>query len=446
MTHNKNLFSAKSILLVFLIYNFSGYGQNNESTKNITNTDINRIVNTVVNSFEDNYVFPEKVKTLKDSILNKLSNGQYSAFTEKEELLYQLSSDFRRILEDKHIRIYHVESSGKDLSHQKNSLLNGEIEKKKSINFNFKKVEWLPGNIGYIRFDIFEDIKYAHETVSSAMKFISNCEAVIIDLRYNPGGKADMGKFLLSYFFSEPTLLSTQHFTRQDSIVQNWSNSHAPTYSLVDKDIYILTSANTASGAEAFTYTLKNYNKAVVVGEKTRGAAHWCEYFYYSSINVEIRMPVAYPINPVTKTNWEKTGIIPDIEVSEYSAFNRAYSEALSQLSLKCDDESKKNEYEWLQKISTEKQKNQTVSLSELNEYVGKYEDIEFIIKDNLLYWLQPDNSEFALLKLSDDHFIFTDSEDYIIKFVRNKKNKVIGYQLLKMGNFDPPVNKKEDR
>jgi hypothetical protein len=228
--------------------------------------------------------------------------------------------------------------------------------------------------------------------------------------------------------------------------VQNWSNSHAPTYSLVDKDIYILTSANTASGAEAFTYTLKNYNKAVVVGEKTRGAAHWCEYFYYSSINVEIRMPVAYPINPVTKTNWEKTGIIPDIEVSEYSAFNRAYSEALRQLSLKCDDESKKSELEWLQKISAEKQRNQTVSLSELNEYVGKYEDIELIIKDNLLYWHQPDNSEFALLKLSDDHFIFTDSEDYIIKFVRNKKNKVIGYQLLKMGNFYPPIIKRENR
>ena len=156
-------------------------------------------------------------------------------------------------------------------------------------------------------------------------------------------------------------------------------------------------------------------------------------------------MPVAYPINPVTKTNWEKTGIIPDIEVSEYSAFNRAYSEALSQLSLKCDDESKKSELEWLQKISAEKQKNQTVSLSELNEYVGKYEDIEFIVKDNLLYWHQPDNSEFILLKLSDDHFMFTDSEDYIIKFVRNKKNKIIGYQLLKMGNFDPPINEREN-
>ena len=110
------------------------------------------------------------------------------------------------------------------------------------------------------------------------------------------------------------------------------------------------------------------------------------------------------------------------------------------------DDESKKSELEWLQKISAEKQKNQTVSLSELNEYVGKYEDIEFIVKDNLLYWHQPDNSEFILLKLSDDHFIFTDSEDYIIKFVRNKKNKIIVYQLLKMGNFDPPINKRENR
>lgn len=445
MTHNKKIFSIKYILLVFLIFNFSGYGQNNESSKNITNTDIERLVNTVVKSFEDNYVSPEKAKTLKDSILSRLNKGEYSTFTKKGEFLYQLSNDIRSISEDKHIRIYHSESSVGDLSHQKNSLLNTDLEKKKSINFYFKKVEWLPGNIGYLRFDTFEEAKYAHEIASSAMKFISNCDAVIIDLRYNPGGKAGMGKFLLSYFFYEPTLLSTQYFTRQDSIVQNWTNSHAPTDAFADEDIYILTSANTASGAEAFTYVLKNYNKAVVIGEKTRGAAHWCEYFFYSSINVEIRMPVAYPINPVTKTNWEKTGIIPDIEISEYSAFDRAYLEALKQLSLMCEDESRKSELEWYKNISEEKLKNQTVSLSELNEYAGRYEDIEFIVRDNFLIWHQPDNSEFILLKLSNDHFLFTDSEDYIIKFVRNKKNKVIGYQLLKMGNFNPPINKKEN-
>jgi C-terminal processing protease CtpA/Prc len=38
--------------------------------------------------------------------------------------------------------------------------------------------------------------------------------------------------------------------------------------------VYVLTSANTFSGAEEFTYNLKNLKRATIVGEATGGGAH----------------------------------------------------------------------------------------------------------------------------------------------------------------------------
>ena len=42
-----------------------------------------------------------------------------------------------------------------------------------------------------------------------------------------------------------------------------------------------------------------------------------------------IGIPFARSINPVTGTNWEGTGVIPDVAVPEAEAFDIAYAKAL---------------------------------------------------------------------------------------------------------------------
>ena len=48
-----------------------------------------------------------------------------------------------------------------------------------------------------------------------------------------------------------------------------------------------------------------------------------------------IRVPSGRPINPVTKTNWEGTGVVPDIAVTADKALDEAHRRALDDVSSK---------------------------------------------------------------------------------------------------------------
>lgn len=426
------------LIFAFVLTNFNLQAQNLQSRDMNLNK---QIIDTVLSCFSNNYVYPKVAESLRDSILLKYKEGEYSQYKTTNDLIGQLSIDLRQITNDKHIGIKYIEKTENSPSKNKHSLLSEDLAKKRKGNFNFKKAEWLPGNVGYIRFDIFEDPEYAGNTAASVMNFVSNCDAILIDLRYNYGGEEKMVGFLASYFFSEPTLLNSRYFTNKDSLVQTWTSTYVPGKKLIDKSIYILTSRNTSSAAEAFTYILKNYNIATIVGETTKGAAHWVEYYYFSSLKIEIKLPVARPINPVTGTDWEKTGIDPDIEIEEHKAFYKAYILALEKLQESNSDSLMAQELEWYKMLA--KQKMETTSALNMTVYCGLYEDIRFKVKDNYLFWNQGENDVFVLLPLSKDHFMFNDSDDYIIKFVRNERDKIIGYQLLIKGRKENPIHKK---
>ena len=94
------------------------------------------------------------------------------------------------------------------------------------------------------------------------------------------------------------------------------------------KPIYILSSKQTFSAAEAFTYTLKHLGKATVVGEITSGGANRTKRI---NLNNEFTISVPYiqAIHPVTKTNWEGKGVLPDIKTNEKTAFVNAYVDAV---------------------------------------------------------------------------------------------------------------------
>ena len=77
----------------------------------------------------------------------------------------------------------------------------------------------------------------------------------------------------------------------------------------------MLTSAHTFSAAEAFAYDLQALRRATIVGETTGGGAHPASEGLLGD-HFAISVPWGNSINPITGTNWEGVGVVPDIKVS----------------------------------------------------------------------------------------------------------------------------------
>jgi C-terminal processing protease CtpA/Prc len=103
-----------------------------------------------------------------------------------------------------------------------------------------------------------------------------------------------------------------------------------------DRPVYVLTSHHTFSGGEDFAYTLQALGRATVIGEATGGGAHPTRGFPISAA-VHIGIPFARSVNPVTGTNWQGTGVVPDVAVPEAQAYDTAYAKALTHV-LAMDD------------------------------------------------------------------------------------------------------------
>ena len=156
------------------------------------------------------------------------------------------------------------------------------------------------------------------------MAFLANCDALIVDLRENGGGSPEMIQLLSSYFFSgEPRHLNSFYYRLDEKTEQYWTLPYVPGANLAETDLYVLTSSCTFSGAEEFTYNLKNMKRATIIGEATGGGAHPVRLEILNDHFV-MRVPYARAVNPISKTNWEGTGIEPDVQVPAGRALDQA--------------------------------------------------------------------------------------------------------------------------
>ena len=92
---------------------------------------------------------------------------------------------------------------------------------------------------------------------------------------------------------------------------------------LTDVPLFLLTSNRTFSASESFAYDMKVRKRAIIIGDSTKGGAHSVD-LYKIDDQFEIYISTARAINPITETNWEGTGVVPDIIVPSESALDTA--------------------------------------------------------------------------------------------------------------------------
>lgn len=300
---------------------------------------------TIDNLFKDmnaSYVFPETAKNMETDVRNRVKNGEYEQITSAQEFAKKLTDDLRAVSRDKHISVRFL-SRPIPIRTERSEPSAAELEEQKMMmrlnNYGFVKVENLRGNVGYIDLRGFMNPKFGAETVAAAMTFVSNSDALIFDLRKNGGGEPEMVALICSYLFGDkPVHLNDLVWRAGNKTEEFWTKPEAAAKKYMDKPIYVLTSNRTFSGAEEFSYNLKNLKRAMIVGETTGGGANPGGGFRIGE-HFEVFIPTGRAVSPITKTNWEGTGVEPDVKVPQDQALNTAYLLALNKFLENAKDE-----------------------------------------------------------------------------------------------------------
>lgn len=301
----------------------------------ITKSQAHEVVDRSIARLNERYIFPETAKKMEQSVRARATAGAYDNITSAKELARMLTDDFQAVSHDKHLHVFYSNDVIPDEEGQAPPSAEQQARQRSfgaSINFGFEKVERMQGNIGYVDIRGFVPPADGGETASAAMNFIANSDALIIDLRNNHGGTPAMIAYVQSYLFDAPTHLNDIYTRVGDSTQQWWTSAFVPGQRFGGKKpIYVLTSHTTFSGGEEFAYNLKNLHRATLLGETTGGGAHPVRAFKVSD-HFEIGVPFARAINPITKTNWEGTGVSPDIAMAADAALDAAYKLALQKV------------------------------------------------------------------------------------------------------------------
>ncbi|MGA7766448.1 MAG: S41 family peptidase [Candidatus Sulfotelmatobacter sp.] len=297
-----------------------------------------RIIDGVVKNLSEFYVDPDLAQKMADAVRANQKGGDYDAITDPDAFANRLTKDLRAVSHDKHLRVdYSPVKLPPEEPKEQRPTPEQEAQFRKMLertNCSFQKVEILSRNIGYLKFNAFPDPTFCGATVVAAMNFLAHVDAIIFDLRENGGGDPRMVAMVSSYLFDKPTHLNDLYNRKEDFTTQYWTLPYVPGTTLADKPAFVLTSKSTFSGAEEFTYNLKNLKRATIVGETTGGGAHPVAPHRIDD-HFMIGVPFARAVNPISKTNWEGTGVEPDVPVKAGDALGKAEELAASKLAQK---------------------------------------------------------------------------------------------------------------
>src|SRR5574340_787504 len=290
------------------------------------------IINTLSEKISACYVYPEIAEQIVIHLWNSLDNGEFFDYTDGEIFALALTIHMQEVNHDEHLWVrWHPEPLPEvetqlrlDKEWQDQQKLTADLE-----NYGLFKLERLPGNIGYMDVRYFHRAAWSTETFIDAMRFVTNMDALIIDLSKCTGGYPDMIAFFSSYFFEGPPVHLTSIYWRDEDLTQEyWTNSDIPGERFVGKPVFILISKETFSAGESFAAIMQTHKRAKVIGEKTDGGAHpGASYRIHPYF--EAFIPIGRAFDPVSGKDLEGVGVLPDICLPQEHAFLAAYHLAL---------------------------------------------------------------------------------------------------------------------
>lgn len=288
------------------------------------------VINETARLLVEHYVFPEIAEQLAGLLQRRLNEGAYDV-DGAEGLARLVTADLQSVNDDRHLSLkHHADPVPPEQGAATREAMRRDFDT--SLG-GAPRMELLDGGVAVVELaPMLFPLEWAAEPLSAALTLASRAQALIVDLRANRGGDPDTVAFVCSYLLDKRTHLNTMYWRDGERSEQSWSLPHVPGACFGgSKPLYVLSSNNTFSAAEELAYDLQQLARAVVVGERTRGGAHprkgWTVHPH-----LEAAIPVGRAINPVSGTNWEGTGVQPDIPCTAADSLDRAHAMALARL------------------------------------------------------------------------------------------------------------------
>lgn len=386
-------------------------------------------VDGVARVIEQDYFDEAKARQIAARLRNAAAKGEFDALADKRELASALTVRLEPF--DRHFRVGWSDAARTPVAEGPVTEPVQSPDKHRRSNYGVRRAEVLSGNIGYLDLRGFAPFEFGvagqpeRQAVEAALQLLGGTDALIIDLRDNGGGAPQMVGYLGSAFVSKGAdIFNTFHGrgrTMSEAPLDWYPNPR------LDTPLFVLTSARTASAAEAFAYTLQSAKRASVIGEASMGAANpGGEVDAGHGFSVFVSF--ATPINPITRTNWEGRGVTPDVVVAPAVAVRAAHRLALEAVLAKGLSAQSTIDTRWaLEALLAETAASQRVPAG---DYVGAYGAVVIGTAQDRLILQQGRRPVRMLVPLGTDSFALLENPSQRLVFQRNAKGEVIALEL----------------
>lgn len=295
-------------------------------------------IDTLIAKLNENYVFPEKAKQVETLLRQHMKEGRYDRITDGEQFANQLTIDLHGVTRDLHMG---VRASAKPVPYDREipPPPTSRADWERRIPFSRRmllelglllgkvgtpKVDHLDHNIGYLKLTDFPPDFIMAERYATVMDKLADTDSLIIDLRDHNGGSPTTVALLVSYFVDSRTRVNDLWDRTTGATIQQWTLDRLDGKRYGSKKpVVILVGRETMSAGEDFAYTMQALNRATIVGEATWGGAHPTRGFRLGD-HFAASIPSRRSISPITGSNWEGVGVIPDIPASHNNAMTVA--------------------------------------------------------------------------------------------------------------------------
>ena len=348
-------------------------------------------------------------------IRQRLEGSAYDAQDDPSEFARLLTMHLREVNGDLHLTVRY---SPAPLPERKSPAtptaeeIEAQRQRAAAANFGFSELRLLRANIGYVRFDAFHPYTWSAPALDAVLTFLRSRSALILDLRYNNGGEADMSEKF------------TEELMRRDPVLT-----------------FILTSGGTASAAEAVAYAMRDRKGATLVGHKTMGAGN-----AGTMRRVDTHFEVFVP---VVRAVWDGVGVTPHVEVVPEAALERAQEIAAARLADRVQNQEDRDGLRYLSESARTRAEAILMSIrdapfdaAEARDVGGRYRYPNSVLQvsvegQRLVAHVEGRARRYEFTRRADGSY-FASSDRVVMRFIRNDAGLVVALDWFEGGRSSP--------